>query len=254
MADLPLSSIVALALVALLAGLIDAIAGGGGLLTVPALLTAGLPPHLVFGTNKGSSVFGSFAALLRFWRSGFIDLPRAKVLFPLGLLGSFAGAALLLLVDPAVLKPLVLVLLLLAGAVVSFVRPKEGAVTPPSRHVALKAAAIALVIGAYDGFFGPGTGTFLIIAFVAWLHFDLKGASANAKVVNFASNLAAVVIFASRGTILWRVSLPMAAGQLIGGTIGAQLAIKGGNRFIRYVVLAVVVGLVGKLAYDLAHG
>lgn len=120
--------------------------------------------------------------------------------------------------------------------------------------MAIKAAAIALVLGAYDGFFGPGTGTFLIIAFVAWLHFDLKGASANAKVVNFASNLAAVAIFASQGTILWRVSLPMAAGQLVGGTIGAQLAIKGGNRFIRYVVLAVVVGLVSKLAYDLAGG
>lgn len=249
--EISLPVVAALTAVALLAGLVDAIAGGGGLLTVPALLAAGLPPHFVFGTNKGSAVFGSGAALLRFWRARLVDRRQARWLFPLGLLGSFAGAALLLAVDPAVLRPLVLVLLVAAGAVVAFARP---VVSPaPVQHGELKAATLALLVGAYDGFFGPGTGTFLIIGFVTLLHLSLRQASANAKVVNFASNLAAVVIFASQGTVLWRLSIPMAAGQFVGGTLGAHLAVRNGDVLVRRVVLAVVVALVAKLAWDLAR-
>ncbi len=247
-----LLTIAALFLVSLVAGIIDAIAGGGGLLTVPALLAAGLPPHLVFGTNKGSAVFGSSSALLRFWRGGYVDGRKARALFPLGMLGAFGGVALVLAVDPKVLRPLVLVLLVAAGAVVAFVRPPaDASKRPVPARALLKAGLLALAIGAYDGFFGPGTGTFLIIGFVALLHFDLREASANAKVVNFASNLAAVLVFAAQGQVLWRLALPMAAGQLIGGTLGAHLAIKGGDRVIRRVVLVVVVALVGKLAFDL---
>lgn len=250
--DVSLGAIGALTLVAFAAGFVDAIGGGGGLLTVPALLTAGLPPHVVFGTNKGQSVFGSFSALVRFWRAGLVDRPRARVLFPLGLLGSFGGAALVLLVKPDVLKPVVLVLLVAAGVVVAFVRPPAGASAKPVPKAAVvEGALIALVIGAYDGFFGPGTGTFLIIAFVTVLHFSLQQATANAKVVNFASNLAALTIFAVRGVVLWKVALPMAVGQAIGGTTGAHFAIKGGDRVVRRVVLLVVLALVVRLGYDL---
>jgi uncharacterized membrane protein YfcA len=248
--ELPLTTIVALTAVAFVAGLIDAIAGGGGLLTVPALLTAGLPPHLVFGTNKGSAVFGSGAAFWRFARAGLIDGRRARWLFPLGFVGSLLGAALLLLIEPAVLKPLVLVLLVVAGVVVAFVRPKESTGAPPPGALT-KAAVIALVVGAYDGFFGPGTGTFLIIAFVTVLHLSLQQASANAKVVNFASNLAAMLLFVTRGLVVWKVSVPMALGQFLGGTVGASLAVKGGDRLVRRVVLGVVLALVGRLGYDL---
>lgn len=250
--EVSLAAVVALSCVAFVAGLVDAIGGGGGLLTVPALLTAGLPPHVVFGTNKGQSVFGSASALLRFWRAGLIERPRARVLFPLGLVGSFAGAGLVLLVKPDVLKPVVLILLVAAGVVVAFVRPPAAASQRPVPKAAvLEGALIAFAIGAYDGFFGPGTGTFLIIAFVAVLHFSLQQATANAKVVNFASNLAAVVIFSARGLVLWKVALPMAVGQFLGGTTGAHLAVKGGDKVVRRVVLLVVVALVGRLGYDL---
>ncbi|MBL8935930.1 MAG: TSUP family transporter [Archangium sp.] len=250
--ELPLTTIIALTAVAFAAGLIDAIAGGGGLLTVPALLTAGLPPHLVFGTNKGSAVFGSGAAFWRFLRAGLVDRSRARWLFPLGFLGSLGGAALVLLIDPKVLKPLVLVLLVGAGIVVAFVRPgaQQQQQQPPTRAL-LKASLIALCIGAYDGFFGPGTGTFLIIAFVTVLHLTLQQASANAKVVNFASNLAAMLLFVFKGLVVWKVSVPMAVGQFLGGTVGAQLAVKGGDRLVRRVVLGVVLALVGRLGYDL---
>jgi uncharacterized membrane protein YfcA len=245
--------IVGLFFVALFAGLVDAIAGGGGLLTVPALLATGLPTPMVFGTNKGSAVFGSGAALIRYWRARMIDSKRARVLFPLGVLGSFAGAALLTTLDPKVLRPLVLVLLVAAGAVVAFVRPPRTHEGVPSPRAGLKAAMLALVIGAYDGFFGPGTGTFLIIGFVVLLHLSLQEASANAKVVNFASNLAALSLFAWKGLVVWKISVPMAAGQFIGGTIGAHLAVKGGDTLVRRFVLVVVLALVTKLGYDLMH-
>jgi uncharacterized membrane protein YfcA len=249
--DPSLAVIAALFVVALLAGVVDAIGGGGGLLTVPALLATGLPAPLVFGTNKGSAVFGSGAALLRFARAGLIDRRRAAWLFPLGLVGSLGGAALLLALDPKVLRPLVLVLLLVAGVVVAFVKPVASAA--PVQRAQLKAAGLALLVGCYDGFFGPGTGTFLIIGFVTLLHLTLQQASANAKVVNFASNLAAVVVFVIKGTVVWKLSVPMAVGQFLGGTLGAHFAVKGGDALVRRVVLVVVVALVSKLGYDLWH-
>jgi len=251
---LPASSIAWLALAALVAGAVDAIAGGGGLITLPSLLAAGLPPSLALGTNKGQSVFGSGAALVRFARAGLVDRRMARVTFPCGLAGSLAGAALVLLVPPSALRPLVLVLLVVV-AVVLAVRPAAPAPrSAPRRRPAAAAAAIAAVVGAYDGFFGPGTGTFLIFAFVVFLGARLQEASADAKVVNFASNLAAVALFASRGVVAWGVALPMAAGQFAGGTLGAHLAVRGGDRVVRWAVLLVVAALAVKLGGDLLGG
>ena len=237
---------------ALVAGTIDAVAGGGGLLTVPALLAAGLSPHLVLGTNKGQSVFGSFAALVRFGRSGLVDPRRAVVMFPLGLIGSLAGAALVLSVPPAALRPVVL-FLLAAAALFIGLRPaaRPPAALPPRRRETVLAGTAALAIGAYDGFFGPGTGTFLIIAFVGLLGHGLARASAEAKVVNFASNLAAAVVFSARGTVIWRIALPMAAAQLAGGWLGAHLAVRRGDTLVRRAVVVVALAAAAKLAWDM---
>jgi uncharacterized membrane protein YfcA len=242
-----------LAAVAFAAGTIDAIAGGGGLLTLPALLFAGLPPHLALGTNKGQSVFGSFAATLRFAHGGLLDRRRAAVTFPLGLAGSFAGAALVLAVPPRALRSVVLVLLVAAAA---FVALRQASRTRPSADPAASdrkavAGAIALAIGAYDGFFGPGTGTFLIVAFVALLGDGLTAASAAAKVVNFASNLAAVALFAARGVVLWRVALPMAAAQLLGGWLGAHLTLRTGDVLVRRAAVLTALALALRLAWDM---
>jgi uncharacterized protein len=237
-----------LALVALAAGTVDAIGGGGGLLTVPALLAAGLPPHLALATNKGQSVFGSAAALVRFSRAGLVPLQRARWTFPLAFLGSLAGAQLVLWMRPDVLRPVVLVLLV-AAAVGILLRPRVKGGRAPSAAVA-PAAALALATGAYDGFFGPGTGTLLIVGLAGLLHLPLQHASAEAKAINFASNLAAALLFASRGTVVWHIALPMAAGQLVGGWLGAHLTVRGGERIVRWVVLTVVAALVLKLSFD----
>ncbi len=243
-----------LVLAAFVAGLVDAIAGGGGLLTLPSLLAVGLPPHLALGTNKGQSVFGALAATYRYARSGLVDAGQAAWTFPSGLVGSLLGAALLLALDPTVLRPVVLALLVFAGAVVAFRRPAPVHQRPRPEHARAVAVAIALAIGAYDGFFGPGTGTFLFLAFFTVLGETAPRATADAKVVNVASNLAAVALFAARGVVLWQVALPMAAGQFAGGWVGAHLAVKGGERLIRRAVLLVVLALVVKLACDFFGG
>ncbi|HEY3355621.1 MAG TPA: TSUP family transporter [Polyangia bacterium] len=246
------TTIALLTLAAFVAGTVDAIGGGGGLITLPALLFAGLPPHAALATNKGGSVFGSASALATYWRLGQVDRPRVAVTFPLGLLGAFAGAAAVMAVSPAVLRPLVIGLLALAAALLVVRRPAEraGGLSPRRRLVA---ALLALVIGAYDGFFGPGTGTFLIIGFVL-CGATLPSATADAKVVNFASNLASAVLFAHHGEVLWSVALPMAAGQLVGGVVGARLAVRGGATLIRTVVLVVVAALIVKLGWDVSRG
>lgn len=246
--------IVLLAITAFFAGTVDAIAGGGGLITLPALLAAGLPPHVALGTNKGQSVWGSGAALVAFWRAGRVDKKQAAIAFPLGLLGAVLGAGLVLLVDREALRPIVIGLLIAAATLLVIKKPSrdEDDIPPEkrARYLAI-AAALAFVIGGYDGFFGPGTGTFLIVGFVALCGKSMTRATADAKVVNFASNLASVSAFGIAGTVAWKIALPMAVGQLAGGIVGARLAIKGGTKLIRMMVLVVSGALVAKLLWDL---
>jgi uncharacterized membrane protein YfcA len=244
-------TIVALALAAFSAGTVDAIAGGGGLITLPALLTAGLPTTIAIGTNKGGSMWGSGAASVAFWRAGRVDRKQALFAFPLGFAGSLIGANLVLGISKDALRPIVIAMLIFAAVVMVVKKPKrsDDADLPRRRPVA---ALLAFVIGAYDGFFGPGTGTFLIVGFVALCGRSLVNASADAKIVNFASNLAAVAIFAWRGTIAWEIALPMAVGQLLGGIVGTKLALKGGARVVRAMVLVVSGALIVKLIVDLA--
>lgn len=237
-----------LALAAFAAGFVDAVAGGGGLLTVPALLAAGLPPHAALATNKGQAVFGAVSSALGFWRRGGVDRDRAPLSFASALVGSALGAAAVLAVPPGPLKPVVLGLLLVAAVAVSWPRRSRALVAPPSRLLALP---IGLALGFYDGFFGPGTGSLLIVAYVVVFGDPLVRASGNAKIANLASNVAAVSLFAWRGEVLWSVALPMAAANALGATIGARTAIRGGDRLVRVVVLGVVAALAAKVAWDL---
>lgn len=246
-----------LAAAAFVAGLVDSIAGGGGLVTVPALLWAGLPPQIALATNKGQASFGAVSSFASFWSRGGIDKPRAPLGFVFGFVGSMCGAQVLLLVKPEPLKPIVIVLLMLAAGVVGWPRKPKGSTGGEShpRAWAMRALApLAFVLGFYDGFFGPGVGSMLIVMFVLVFDDTLTRASGNAKVINLASNVAALLLFAYRGTVLWSIALPMAAANAAGAFVGSRLAVKGGDRFVRVVVLVVVAALVVKMTLSLLAG
>ena len=234
------------------AGLVDAIAGGGGLVTLPALLATGIPVPLALGTNKGQAVFGAVTSAASFWGRRALDRERALLGFAAGFAGSWLGARAVLAVPVRPLRIVIIVLLLVAVTVVLLrrnVRPRPHTFTPGQARAAL--IAIALVLGGYDGFFGPGTGSMLVIAFATVFGDSLTRASGNAKIVNLASNLAAFTLFASRGTILWHVAIPMAVANATGAATGAHLAVRNGDRLVRPVVVVVVLGVVIKLGFDL---
>jgi uncharacterized protein len=239
---------------AFLAGLLDAIVGGGGLIQVPALLI--LVPEAsiatLFGTNKCVSVWGTTAAVWQYTRR--VRLPWATVLPTVltALLFGYLGAATVSRLDPQALRPLILGVLVLV-LVYTLWRKDFGALHAPrlgvSAQIALGLLAGAL-IGFYDGFFGPGTGSFLVLAFVALFGFSFLHASAAAKIVNMVTNLAAIAYFVPRGHVLPELVLPMAACNLAGGLIGARLAIARGSGFVRGLFLLVVGLLILRFGWD----
>ncbi len=239
-----------LALTAFVAGVVDAVAGGGGLFTVPALLAIGLPPSVALATNKGQAAPGAISSFVTFFRRGGVDKKRAPLGFACGFLGSLLGARLLLAMRPEPLRPIIVVLLLFALGVMllrSRIRVRAKALSRPR----LALVIVCLALGTYDGFFGPGTGSLLIVAFVTFFGDSPLYASGNAKVVNLASNLAAFLLFAFRGAILWHISVPMAAANIVGARLGARLALRQGDGFVRVVVAVVVLAVVAKLVFDM---
>jgi uncharacterized membrane protein YfcA len=241
-----------LMLAAFAAGVVDAIAGGGGLITLPALLAAGLPPAAALATNKGQAVFGAAASTFEFTRRGAVDRARAPYSFVAAALGSLLGAWLVLRVSPATLRP-VLVALLPAAAAASLLKrpsPTTGPPTLAARAPRRLAIAIALALGFYDGFFGPGTGTLLLFAYAYFFGDALVSASGNAKVANLASNLAAFVFFAASGNIRWAIALPMAAAQFAGAAVGAALAVRKGAALVRAAAVTVSIALATKVLLD----
>ena len=248
---LSLGVVALLALAAFAAGLVDAIAGGGGLLTVPALLATGLPPQIALATNKGQACFGAVSSFVSFWMRDGIDRKRAPWGLVCGFVGSLAGAYVLTIAKPGPLKPVVLALLILAAGFVAW--PRKPSTGRPHDWAMIALVPLALAFGFYDGFFGPGVGSMLIVMFVVVFGDSLTRASGNAKVVNLASNLAALMLFAWRGAVLWKIALPMAAANAAGAFVGAHIAVKRGDKLVRAVVLVVVAALVVKIALDLVR-
>jgi hypothetical protein len=254
--DLSAPVLLGLAAVGAAAGFVDAIAGGGGLLTLPAILLTGMPPHLALGTNKGQSVFGTASSLMRYAHSPLLDRRRAWVGVVPALAGSAAGVLAVRAVSPAALAPLVMVLLAAVALFFLLRHPpaRDGAPPAPRPRPWTLAALVAFALAFYDGFFGPGMGTFLIVIYTVLWRDPLDAASANAKVVNFCSNLAAAVSFAAAGLTVWSVSLPMGAGQLAGGWIGAHLTVRRGQGLVRGAVILVSLALLIRLSWTFLRG
>jgi hypothetical protein len=240
--------------VVFLAGLVDSIAGGGGLLSVPAYMAAGLPPHYVLGTNKFSSSFGTFFATLRYHQHGLIDTRVAllSAFFALG--GSFLGSRTVLLINPDFLRYLLVVLIPIIAAFTMFNRSlgrQNNSHQQTQQRKYFLAAIAATLIGFYDGFFGPGTGTFLILFYTLLLKYDFVTANANTKVVNLASNIAAALTFIIHGKVVYAIGIPAAVAGIAGNLIGAKLVIKRGGNIIRPIFISALVLLLGKIIYDL---
>jgi len=235
---------------ALAAGFVDAIAGGGGLITLPALLSLGLDPRLALGTNKLQGTFGSASATWHYAEAGTMSLRDCLRGFCLTLVASVAGAWAALELDPALLRKIIPVML--AGiAVLVWFKPKLGECDlHPRMSRGLFDVTAGLALGFYDGFFGPGTGTFWAIAFVLGLGFNLTKATGYTKVMNFASNIGSLGFFICAGQVLWVAGLTMGVGQLIGARIGARMVVSRGTGFIRPVFLTVVLIITAKLIYD----
>ena len=246
--------LVLISLASVLAGGIDSIVGGGGLILVPALFAVypTTAPATLFGTNKSASVWGTSIATVQYSRR--VQMRWAVLLPAAGaaLAGSFIGAWVVTLIDPTFLRRL-LPFILLAVLLYTLAKKDLGRTHAP-RHAqgreTLLACAIGAVIGWYDGFFGPGTGSFFIFLFVRLLGYDFLNASASAKLLNVATNLAAIALFAMKGHVWWKIGLVMAVANVAGSLIGTRLALKHGAGFVRGVFIVVVGALILKTGYD----
>lgn len=245
---------VVLGLAALFAGFVDSIVGGGGLIQLPALFAAfpSAAPATLFGTNKLASIVGTTSAAVQYSRR--VEIPW-RVAGPgaiAALVGSWYGAKAVAYLDPAILRPLILALLVLV-ALYTFLRKDLGAVSREPEH-GRRSVAIALgvggVIGFYDGFFGPGTGSFLIFLFIRLLGMDFLRASVSAKILNVATNLAAISFFVGNVELMWKLAAVMAVCNLTGSILGSRMALRHGTGFVRKMFLAVVTVLIARLAYD----
>ncbi len=252
MADLAPEAIAFLVAAATVAGFIDAIAGGGGLIVLPALLGAGIPPVAALATSKLQSSAGTASATWSYWRAGKIDFGRIKWSLGLTIVGSGLGALTVQVVDTQWLMVL-LPLLLFAIARYFLFGPKASDADSHARLTPFAYAFVAGGIGFYDGFFGPGTGSFFALSLVTLMGMGLMRATAHTKALNLASNLVSVVVMALGGHMLWLLGGLMAVGQVIGGRLGSHAAMRFGPGLIRPLLVAICLAMVGKLLLDPAN-
>ncbi|RYD80245.1 MAG: sulfite exporter TauE/SafE family protein [Sphingobacteriales bacterium] len=253
-----INELILLCLVAFCAGFIDAIVGGGGLLQTPAtlLILPHYPVATLLGTTKIPSIAGTTLAAFKYSKRVKFNLKVLLACATTAFIAAFAGAFLVSRIDNAVIKPIILVVLILVAFYTYF--NKQFGIHQEKNHSVKKqvlmAAIFGLMIGFYDGLIGPGTGSFLILIFIAVLGFDFVGASAHAKIVNMATNLAAIIYFSISGHILFEYAVPMTVFNVGGAYFGTRLALLKGNKFVRVFFLIVVFGTILRFAYDLFKG
>jgi uncharacterized protein len=248
------STIIFLCIFACLAGFVDAIVGGGGLIQTPAalILLPQLPVATVIGSLKIPSFSGTFFAAKQYIKQVNINWRRMLFMCAIAFIASFSGSLLLTQMSNRFMKPIILVVLVFV-AIYSFTKKNFGqhkTEVISEKNKILFPILISLVIGFYDGFIGPGAGSFLVLAFISFLGFDFLQASAHAKLINLATNLGSILLFFLKGHILWQVALPMALCNAMGGIIGARMAISKGNRFIRIFFILVVMATLIRFSYD----
>ncbi|MBR5228664.1 MAG: TSUP family transporter [Firmicutes bacterium] len=249
--------IAAVSLIIGFAGFVDAIAGGGGIISLPAYFLTGLPAHVCYGTNKFTAACGTTFAAATYFKNGAMNIKAAVIAAAGSFIGSTIGSRLVMNMEERTLK-IMLIVLLPCVAVFIFVK-KIGDGVDLSNTLGIKklialAFVVGICVGLYDGIFGPGTGTIAAIAFTTVMKFDLKTASGNAKLLNLASNYAALVTFLIGGVVDFRYAIPAAICNIAGNIIGSRLAVKKGAKFIRPIMISMVVLLMISVAYDIVTG
>ncbi|WP_105901230.1 TSUP family transporter [Vibrio gangliei] len=249
--ELSIEIMALLVAVAMLAGFIDAMAGGGGLLTLPALLAAGIPPAQALATNKLQSSFGSFSASLYFIRSGTVKLQSMWLSIACTFIGSALGAEAVQVIKPDLLMSIIPIVLIAISSYFLF----SSSVTPlPDEKAKLSQAAFALLIGTsvgfYDGFLGPGTGSIFAVCFVAIGRCSLVVATAKTKILNFTSNIAALSFFIMAGLPIWELGLTMAVGNFLGARLGAKVVLGNGQKVVRPLVIIMSMTMAFKLLWE----
>lgn len=239
MESLSIEIITLLFTVAILAGLIDTIAGGGGLITIPVLLSTGMSPISALATNKFQSVFGTFSASLYFIRKKFVDLYEIKWMILVAFIGSIVGSFTLLQIDSSILQKAIPILLIAIGFYFLFSKNVGQIEKHKIVSILFFTAVVVFGISFYDGFFGPGTGSFFTIAFIFLLGLNISQATAQTKVLNFTTNFGSLLFFLYFAEIYFIAGLIMGIGQIIGATIGAKLVIKNGSKIIRPLIVII---------------
>lgn len=245
--------LVALGGVSVIAGFVDAVAGGGGLITIPALLWAGLPPLGAIATNKAQSIVGTTIAAWTYWRQGYVSILSLVPSIGAAFAGSLLGAVVVKQVDTSALEVLIPAAVIAVALYFTFspsIKDIDGAAR---LKFATFVPVFAFVIGFYDGLFGPGTGSFFMLGFVALAGYGMLKATAHTKLLNFASNVGAFAVFASVGVIAWKVGLLMGAAQFMGAQLGSRLAMKNGSRIIKPLLVITCAALAIKLMSDPTH-
>lgn len=239
--NVDISTFLFLGIACFFAAFVDAIAGGGGLITVPAYLASGLPAHTALGTNKISSSIGTIASSWKFATSGKVNWKMVKTMIPFSLIGAFIGVKTVVLIDSKYLYPIAIVLLLIV-LVYTLANKKMG---EDNNFLGLNnknvrnGRIMAIIMGFYDGFFGPGTGSFLIFALIRIFKLDFTNASGNAKILNLASNLASMCLFIYLGKVNFFYSIPIGIIMIFGAILGAKMAVTKGTAFIKPMFLIV---------------
>jgi uncharacterized membrane protein YfcA len=237
--SLEFDTYVILFIAAFLASLIDSIAGGGGLLTTPAMLLVGISPLNTLATNKFQSCFGTFTSTYNYYKNGLLTEPRRFLYFFLSFGGSMVGTFLVSRISNEVLESIIPILLI--SAAVFFILNRGPSTSNKSSSLIFIFNVIVILIGFYDGFFGPGTGSFFVLAFVIIKGISIMEATAITKFLNFASNFAAFIIFALKGYVIWELGLIMAVAQIGGANLGSRFAISNGEKVVRPVLVIVSV-------------
>jgi uncharacterized membrane protein YfcA len=244
-----ITTTVLLCIAGFVASFVDSIAGGGGLISVPAFMLAGLPPHMVLGTNKFSATAGSFTSSLKFIKSGKANFKLLRYLIPFTFIGSIIGVRAVLYIDQKFLTPLVLILIMFIGIYTLFSKSLglEDKFKGLTKKNVIFGILLALSLGFYDGFFGPGTGSFLVFGFINIFGFNFVSSSANARILNFTSNVTALVLFALSGKIDYALGIPVAIFMILGARMGTTVALSKGSKLIKPIFVTMSLAVAVKM-------